>query len=127
MSIGDVATAIWAAIAAAITSVIEPALLSKAPNFAIVAGLLSALIVVFDWLVVLARGKGILGVTHGWWRTPLLAVVWFLGGFMAGGGGILLRMYEATLQAAFLAALTWQTFLTQARSVVQRQQEDTQK
>jgi hypothetical protein len=127
MSIGSVLTVIFAAIAAAITSVVEPALLWKALNFGIVAGLLSSLILLFDWLVVVARGKGVLGVTHGWWRTPLMAVIWFFGGFMAGGAGALLRMYEATLQAAFLAALTWQTFLTQAQSVVQRQREDTQK
>jgi hypothetical protein len=126
MFIIDIAAAIWAAIAAAIISIVEPTLLTKARNFGIVAGLLSAAILLFDGLVVLVHGKGVLGVTHGW-RTLWMLIVWFFGGFMAGGFGALFTMYETTLQAAFLAALSWRTFLSQAQSVIQRQQEDTQK
>ena len=120
-----VGTSIWTTITAAITSVAEPTLLVKALNFGIVSGLLSAGILLLDGLVVLTRGKSVLGVTHGW-RTIWMAFAWFAGGFMAGGLGALFKMYDTTLQAAALAAFSWRTFLSQAQSVIQRQREDTQ-
>lgn len=115
----------WASIWKAVTTLIDADLAVKSLAFGMVAGGLSAALLLFDGLVVAVRGRGVLGVTHGW-RTFWMVPVWFVGGCMAGGFGALFRMYEFTLQAAILAAFTWRTFLTQAQTIIQRQQEDRQ-
>jgi hypothetical protein len=77
--------------------------------FGLKAGVISAVIVVLDALIVTTGVDSYLQITHGR-RTTKFICAWFAGGAIVGVLGSLVQIYEQTVQAAFVVALSWRTF-----------------
>jgi hypothetical protein len=64
--------------------------------FAVATGIASFLIFLLDVLVVTTGRRGFLEVSHSWGRSTGFAIIWFIGGSIAGGLGLVARIYETS-------------------------------
>ena len=80
--------------------------------FIAASGAFGACVVLLDACSASLGGRSALGLTLGWQTTSKALTMWFIGASIAGGLGMVARIFEPTPLAALLAAISWRTFLT---------------
>ena len=95
--------------------------------FMAAAAIVGIAIVGLDACVVASGGNSFLGLTHSLRTTPKVILIWAVGPGFVAAFGLGLRIFEPTLQATILVAMTWRSFGRQLQALGQRETEPQQK
>lgn len=95
--------------------------------FMAAAAIVGIAIVGLDACIVASGGNSFLGLTHSLRTTPKVVLIWAVGPGFVAAFGLGLRIFEPTLQATILVAMTWRSFGRQLQALGQRDTEPQQK